>query len=602
MTPRSRIISFYSYKGGVGRSMSLANLAILAAKSGRRTLAMDFDLEAPGLHRYFPSKHRSPEQLGVIDFFRELLSALEHEFPGEDSFDPEGDEGQAALEACRRIVVGLLGRQEFFRPSEHSNLTLMPAGRFGEDYAEQVRSFHWRGLFEDFAEVFGILREELAERYDEVFVDSRTGVTDAGSLTTVVLPDTLVVVFSPNEQSLGGGIEIARQASRMHDSLFKRKGATGPLEIVPLLSRVERGEVRERNKWVGDAAERYSKLFVDLLGWPDRRDDFVRYFDEVHVPQSSYYAFGEKLAVVDSKSKDLKERGERGFASLDEAYQRFYTLLRQGGIEDWLRAVPPRRIAGARALLVQFDALIQLGTGWDFESVDRVPDEASPQGWSDRLRNSATEATWQEATGLIDDGIRLALQHPGQGLHVFGMMPYQAAVLLGRRLDDLARGVPLSVYHFQNGQWLVFSSPSDTGEEDTVPVFEVTDVAMGVAHSANVLVAIEGMREIAFEPLEGLMRGLGDGTIVRVHQRTPAPLRPLRQTMQAVRELRRELARLQRQHPAGKFHFVSTAPAALLIEVGRMLSPTVYRAAVVYQYHPESASYSPAVDVIAVGA
>src|SRR5947209_4799094 len=48
-----KIITFYSYKGGTGRSMALANIAWVLASAGKRVLAIDWDLEAPGLHRYF---------------------------------------------------------------------------------------------------------------------------------------------------------------------------------------------------------------------------------------------------------------------------------------------------------------------------------------------------------------------------------------------------------------------------------------------------------------------------------------------------------------------------------------------------------------------
>jgi MinD-like ATPase involved in chromosome partitioning or flagellar assembly len=52
-----RIITFYSYKGGTGRSMALANYAVYLARmpemAGKRVLVIDWDLEAPGLHRYF---------------------------------------------------------------------------------------------------------------------------------------------------------------------------------------------------------------------------------------------------------------------------------------------------------------------------------------------------------------------------------------------------------------------------------------------------------------------------------------------------------------------------------------------------------------------
>jgi len=49
----SAIVTFYSYKGGVGRSMSLANTAVLLAKWGYKTLIVDWDLEAPGLEHFF---------------------------------------------------------------------------------------------------------------------------------------------------------------------------------------------------------------------------------------------------------------------------------------------------------------------------------------------------------------------------------------------------------------------------------------------------------------------------------------------------------------------------------------------------------------------
>jgi AAA domain len=48
-----QIISFYSYKGGVGRSMVLANVAWILASNGKKVLTVDWDLEAPGLHHYF---------------------------------------------------------------------------------------------------------------------------------------------------------------------------------------------------------------------------------------------------------------------------------------------------------------------------------------------------------------------------------------------------------------------------------------------------------------------------------------------------------------------------------------------------------------------
>ena len=53
MAERSaKLITFYSYKGGVGRTFLLANVAALLRRWGAKVLCVDWDLEAPGLHHY----------------------------------------------------------------------------------------------------------------------------------------------------------------------------------------------------------------------------------------------------------------------------------------------------------------------------------------------------------------------------------------------------------------------------------------------------------------------------------------------------------------------------------------------------------------------
>ncbi len=70
-----KIVTFYSYKGGTGRTMALANVAWILASNGLKVLVVDWDLDSPGLHKYFhpfldPAKitadarrHRSDQRL-----------------------------------------------------------------------------------------------------------------------------------------------------------------------------------------------------------------------------------------------------------------------------------------------------------------------------------------------------------------------------------------------------------------------------------------------------------------------------------------------------------------------------------------------------------
>lgn len=72
-----KVLTFYSYKGGVGRSMALANVAVLLASKGHKILIVDWDLEAPGIEQYFHSyiverrerKDREHRQ-GVVDLMQ----------------------------------------------------------------------------------------------------------------------------------------------------------------------------------------------------------------------------------------------------------------------------------------------------------------------------------------------------------------------------------------------------------------------------------------------------------------------------------------------------------------------------------------------------
>src|SRR5262245_41168827 len=69
-------VTFYSFKGGVGRSMALANVAEVLADLGYNVIVCDWDLEAPGLERYFADSTEHAERLAARAGLMDLL--LEH--------------------------------------------------------------------------------------------------------------------------------------------------------------------------------------------------------------------------------------------------------------------------------------------------------------------------------------------------------------------------------------------------------------------------------------------------------------------------------------------------------------------------------------------
>ena len=69
-----KTITFYSYKGGVGRSLALVNIATRLVEFGKKVCVIDFDLEAPGLHLKFPTQRTNLKKNfnGIVDYVYEF--------------------------------------------------------------------------------------------------------------------------------------------------------------------------------------------------------------------------------------------------------------------------------------------------------------------------------------------------------------------------------------------------------------------------------------------------------------------------------------------------------------------------------------------------
>ena len=80
----SLIVTFYSFKGDVGRSMASANIGVILSQRRVKTLLVDLDLEALGLHKYFKTLKVRPSSKsgGMLDLL--LVAGFERndgEFP-----------------------------------------------------------------------------------------------------------------------------------------------------------------------------------------------------------------------------------------------------------------------------------------------------------------------------------------------------------------------------------------------------------------------------------------------------------------------------------------------------------------------------------------
>jgi tetratricopeptide (TPR) repeat protein len=306
-----QVITFYSYKGGTGRTMALANTACLLAKSlpsGEEVLAIDWDLEAPGLHHFFERPEGSDRQPGVIDMILELQGLLDkNESLGKDS-DAVAD------------LIAAFDFDRFILSTQVPNVRFMPAGAFDDEYENRVVSFNWPAFYEKAPSALLALADFLATRYRYVLIDSRTGLSDLTGLCTMILPEKLVTVFTPSHQSLDGLVGVVRRALAYRGQSPDLR----PLGVFPLPSRIELAETDLRTSWrIGDDTglvgyqPLFESLFRELYELPEC--SLQNYFDDVQIQHVPRYAYGERIAVLIETEPDR--------LSLTRSYQAFVSRL-----------------------------------------------------------------------------------------------------------------------------------------------------------------------------------------------------------------------------------------------------------------------------------
>ncbi len=294
-----KIITFYSYKGGTGRSMTLANVAWVLANNGKRVLAIDWDLEAPGLHRYlhpFLEDSELSETQGLIDYFVDVTvaarlaqaqSVLEMTLPANEPAPPWWQAWTSLLSYTRSI--------DFPFPGD-GTIDLVPAGRQGPGYAERVGTFEWRSFYEKLGGgvLLEALKVQLRKAYDYVLVDSRTGISDTAGICTVQMPDDLVVCFTLNKQSVRGAAAAADSAWTQR---MKPDGVPG-LRVWPVATRLDNAEKERLNAGLTDAKATFQRYITHL-----RREDRIRYWEETQIMYQPFFAYDEILAPFIERSR-----------------------------------------------------------------------------------------------------------------------------------------------------------------------------------------------------------------------------------------------------------------------------------------------------------
>jgi tetratricopeptide (TPR) repeat protein len=206
-------VTFYSYKGGVGRTMALMNVAYRLNARRKRVFIIDFDLEAPGIDVF--CKFADEPRPGLVEYV--------------SRYSTTGSISDLSQ------YVSIIDPQT----PETFPIHVLPAGRKDNEYQTLLAHLNWKEFYSSDKHGFLFvenLKAAIEAEYhpDYLLIDSRTGLTDISGICTLQLPDLVVLLFGLNQQNVQGISRIYKSIA--HNKLNRQIKTTLVASPVPELA------------------------------------------------------------------------------------------------------------------------------------------------------------------------------------------------------------------------------------------------------------------------------------------------------------------------------------------------------------------------------
>lgn len=205
------VVTFYSYKGGMGRTTSMVAYAMdLAINQKKRVVIIDCDLEAPGYLNFFDLTEHEGLKSGRKNGLVEFLS------------DTQFCRDASAIDINNYLInVGYSNEKNAVAYESLDKIWLIPAGNLNEDFdvreSQKNRASYLEGLSrlnlsntDSIISSFELLFEKLASTVepDIILIDSRTGFNDIFGTIALHLSDYVVGFFGYSRQTIPGLITL----------------------------------------------------------------------------------------------------------------------------------------------------------------------------------------------------------------------------------------------------------------------------------------------------------------------------------------------------------------------------------------------------------
>ncbi|MCP5094107.1 MAG: CpsD/CapB family tyrosine-protein kinase [Chloroflexi bacterium] len=270
--------------------MALANVAEFFYQGGLKVLIVDWDLESPGLERFFDLPLDITKNPGVIDLLMDYKKQMSDGISDVQSLE------ELPFSKPEAFAINVYPEKSDSKGQLHILLAGKRYGKEFPEYVENVHAFDWQNFYKDWVgeSYFFWLREQFLAMADVVLIDSRTGITEMGGVCTYQLADTVVMFCAPNQQNIEGTRTMV--ANFTHDSVTeKRSGHRLDVLIVP--SRIERAE-----SGLLDNFQTEFKNIFQKFAQPSNGKDIQSFWD-LNIPYIPKYAYKERIALREEIGK-----------------------------------------------------------------------------------------------------------------------------------------------------------------------------------------------------------------------------------------------------------------------------------------------------------
>jgi cellulose biosynthesis protein BcsQ len=281
---KTPVTSFYSFKGGVGRTTATVLTALLLARQGKRVLIIDFDLEAPGLSSIFANEDDRTQNLLTVKGFVDFLIDYEANERNIDKISLD----EYYFIKNEQILVGTNGGELIIVPA------IATDSSSADSYITKLSKANIKyGFGKEYIPDLFLKAMEEKTQPDIILIDTRTGINDIGGLVFNRYAQSIFLIFYGNQQNMFGLESMLPELKELNERNVNFYLINSPVPTQPT------DRETEVNYYVERSYEIFSEHFYEKGRVPSFSDESADHYP-INIPYNSQASLLNNYRKLDS--------------------------------------------------------------------------------------------------------------------------------------------------------------------------------------------------------------------------------------------------------------------------------------------------------------